>query len=71
MNCKLHTQHTFLLASISFLIFLDTGEDPSLDLANLVLDVVGKVPTGILAEQAPHPSKHVSENFVSAFNSNR
>ena len=30
MNCQLHTQHTFLLASISFLIFLDAGEDSSL-----------------------------------------
>ena len=40
MNCKLHTQHTFLLASISFLIFLDAGEDSSL-LGLLVLGPKG------------------------------
>ena len=40
MNCKLHTQHTFLLASISLLIFLDAGEDSSL-LGLLVLGPKG------------------------------
>ena len=40
MNCKLHTQHTFLLASISFFIFLDAGEDSSL-LGLLVLGPKG------------------------------
>ena len=35
------------------------------DLANLVLDVIGKVPAWILAEQAPHPSTQDSEMSVS------
>ena len=63
MNCKLHTQHTFLLASISFLIFLDAGEDSSL-LGLLVLGPKGDhhgevwlhtmLPNGHLGYQSPN-----------------
>ena len=61
MNCKLHTQHTFLLASISLLIFLDAGEDSSL-LGLLVLgpkgDHHGEVWLHAAARMAPVAGDH-------------
>ena len=63
MNCKLHTRRNILslLASISFLIFLDAGEDSSL-LGLLVLgpkgDHHGEVWLHAVAHMAPVVGDH-------------
>ena len=63
MNCKLHTRRNILslLASISFLIFLDAGEDSSL-LGLLVLgpkgDHHGEVWLHAAAHMAPVAGDH-------------
>ena len=64
MNCKLHTQHTFLLASISFLIFLDGGEDSSL-LGLLLLGPKGDHHGEVWLHAAAHMAPVVGPSSVS------
>ena len=79
MNCKLHTRRNILslLASFSFLIFLDAGEDSSL-LGLLVLgpkgDHHGEVWLHAAAHMAPVAGDHgvgppcVSVNIIKSWN---